>query len=169
MASGEKHSESKSIGSLPDKKTFLREHLIAFQKQIAELQHELQQNEERHHAQLTAVYQDVFEVLDALEQLEDLLAKKQDQMDKSTVYLAKNIRSIHKKTRRVLKKNKIQPLHFPDGKAEMAYCKIVETKHVPDQEEGTILSVLKAGYIDHAHDEVLRKAEVITVRNTQQA
>lgn len=163
--SGEEHSEPKPRASLPDKKAFLREHFIAFQRQIAGLQHELQQNEERHHAQLAAIYQDIFEVLDAMEQLEELLAKKQDQMEKSTLYLAKNIRSIHKKTRRLLKKNTIEPIHFPDGKAEMKYCKIVETQHVSDQEEGTILSVLKTGYIDPAHDEVLRKAEVITVRN----
>lgn len=168
-SSGEKHPGYMLSKSMPEKKALLREHLIAFQKKISELQHELQQKEERHRRQQAAVYQDVFEVLDAFEQLEEMLAKKQDQMDKSTVYLTKNIRSIHKKTSRILRKNKIEPIHFPDGKAEMKYCKIMETKHVPDQEEGAILSVLKTGYIDQAQDEVLRKAEVITVRNKQQA
>ena len=168
-ASGEKHSVSQSVKSLREKKTFLREQLIAFQKQIFELQHEQQQSEERHRSEQAAVYQDVFEALDAFEQLEKTLEAKQEQMDKTALYLAKNVRSIHKKLLRMLKKRKIYPIDFSENKAEMKYCKVLETRASPDQEEETILSVLKTGYLDQRNDEVLRKAEVITVRNTQQA
>lgn len=151
--------------AMREKKEVLKEYFITYQKKIAELQHEVTQQEERHRNLQVAVYQDVFEVLDGFEQLEKTFVAKQDTMDKTALYLAKNIRSIQKKMLRMLKKNKIQPIAFSKGKAEMKYCKVVETQALPDQEEETILSVLKTGYIDVSNDLVLRKAEVITVRN----
>lgn len=155
--------------SMRDKKAVLRDYFVDFQQRIAELQHELQQQKDHHRSQQAAVYQDVFEVLDAFEQLEATLSAKQDQMDKTALYLAKNIRSIQKKMLRLLKKNQIQPIEFPEGKAKMKYCKVLETQASPDQEEETIISVLKTGYIDRQHDQVLRKAEVVTVHNEPEA
>jgi molecular chaperone GrpE (heat shock protein) len=42
---------------------------------------------------------------------------------------------------------------------------IVETRSIPGRANEEILAVLKRGYLDTAHNAVLRKAEVVTVRN----
>jgi len=147
-------------------KEFLREKFIGFQLKIAELTRTLHEQEASFQAREKELYLNLFEILDAFENLNETIQAKEDEFDKTTRRLAKNVHAIHRKLDRLLKANNIVRIEFPDNKARMDYCKIADTQETADMENETILSVVKNGYIDKHQDKVLRKAEVITVLNS---
>ncbi|MBF0200884.1 MAG: nucleotide exchange factor GrpE [Desulfamplus sp.] len=150
---------------MTDKKRYLKEKLIEFQKNIADLKHELIRQEDRFRQREHDHYIQLFEILDAFENIEANLESKRDMLDKTGKMMGRNIRSIHKKTRRILESSHIVPMEFQDNKAEISLCKVVETRAEPGVDDETIISVLKKGYIDTRDGSVLRKAEVVTVLN----
>jgi molecular chaperone GrpE (heat shock protein) len=146
-------------------KAFLREKFIEFQLKIAELTHALHEQEASFQAREKELNLNLLEILDAFENLNETIQAKEDEFDKTTRGLAKNVRAIHKKLIRLLKTNHIEQIEFPDNKARMDDCKIVDTREAADMDNETILSVVKNGYMDKEQGKVLRKAEVITVLN----
>ena len=147
------------------KKEFLKEKFINFQKKIAELTHALQEQEDSFQAREKELYLNLFEILDAFENLDQTIQAKENQFDKTSRRLAKNIRSIRKKLIRLLKTYHIVQIEFSNNIADMDCCKVVDTQEAADMANETILSVVKNGYIDKNKEIVLRKAEVITVLN----
>ncbi len=105
--------------------------------------------------------------MDAFTAIEKNLETKKDTLDKTAKMLGKNIFSIHRKLLRHFRSASIVQMEFPGKKATMEYCKIIETREHPDLENGTILEVVKNGYIIKQNDVVLRKAQVITVLNEE--
>ncbi len=148
---------------MKEEKEFLREKFIEFQLKIAELNHTLLKQKEASQAKEKGLFLNMFEVMDAFDNLDENIAEKEEGFDKTTRMLVRNVRSIRKKLLRVLKANNIVPIEFPDNMARMDYCKVVDTKDVSGMENEMIISVVKNGYIDKQQDIVLRKAEVITV------
>jgi molecular chaperone GrpE (heat shock protein) len=86
-------------------------------------------------------------------------------LDKTSLSLLNNMRAVQRKLLRLLSVRNIVPLDFPDRRATAEQCRIVETKQMPEKEDEEILAVLKKGYLDREENLVLRKAEVVTVRN----
>ena len=64
-----------------------------------------------------------------------------------------------------MKSGDIVKMEFPENKARMDYCKIVDTRQEPELDNETIVSVVKNGYVNRQDGTVVRKAEVITVLN----
>ncbi len=151
---------------MSEDKAYLKKKLIGFQKQIADLNHEIKTIQETHLNKETEIWMNILEILDAFENLDDFIESKKDEFDKPARKLAKSIESIEKKTRRFLKANHIVPVEFDDHKAKRQYCKIIDTKPDPGLENETVLEVLKTGYINTDKNIVLRKAEVVTVSNS---
>ena len=150
---------------MKQEKDFLREKFIEFQLRIAELTRAVHEQADAFQTRERDLYLNLFEVLDAFENLNETIQAKEDEFDKTTRSLAKTIRSIHRKLIRLLKSNHIVQIEFPENKARMEYCKIVDTRKAVNMENETILSVVKHGYIDKQQGRVLRKAEVITALN----
>ena len=146
-------------------KELLRKKLIDFQLKIAELYHTLKEQEDRFKSRENALYLNLFEVLDAFENLAKTIKAKEDGFDKTTRRIAKNISSIEQKLARSLKLRGIIPVEFKDNQARMEYCKIVETRQDPQMENESILSIIKTGYLDKNSNKVLRKAEVVIIVN----
>lgn len=143
----------------------LRRKIIEFQQTIAGLKLNLAQKEAAFCQREKESFLGLLEIMDALDALEKNLETKQDFLDKTARMLGKNILAIHRKMRRHLSAASIVPMEFPDAKATMEYCKILETREAPDLENETLLEVVKNGYLNTQDNSVLRKAEVITVRN----
>jgi len=147
----------------------LREKLVIFQREIAELKHQVKEREEnclRDERQLCA---ELFEVLDVFDSIELHFRRKQEPLDKSCRHLLNSMRAVQRKLLRLLNARQIEPLGLPDDRrARIEQCAIVDTRPAPDRENEEILAVLKRGWIDAARDVVLRKAEVVTVRNDEQ-
>ncbi|MDM8553804.1 nucleotide exchange factor GrpE [Desulfococcaceae bacterium HSG7] len=152
---------------MDQKKAYLKSKLVEFQIKIAELTSEMREQEDSYQTREKTLFLSLFEVLDAFENLDDMIKSKEDRLDKSSRRMAKNIRNINKKLVRILKTHHITPIALKEGKARMEYCKIADTRQADDMENETILDVIKKGYRDNRKDIVLRKAEVITVLNDE--
>lgn len=146
-------------------KELLREKLIKFQLKIAELDHTLKEQEEVFKSREKDMYMNLFEIMDAFENLAKTIKAKEDKFDKTTTRIAKNISSIQRKLARSLKLRGIIPVEFKDNQARMDCCKIVETRQDPQMENESILSIIKTGYLDKNSNKVLRKAEVVIIAN----
>jgi molecular chaperone GrpE (heat shock protein) len=147
------------------KKAYLKSKLIEFQVKIAQMARKMREQEDSYQTREKTLFLSLFEVLDAFKNLDDMIKSKEDQLDKSSRRMAKNIRNINKKLVRILKAHHITPIELDESKARMEYCKIADTKQADDLENETILDVIKTGYRDNRKDIILRKAEVITVLN----
>ncbi|MFH1077364.1 MAG: nucleotide exchange factor GrpE [Pseudomonadota bacterium] len=153
--------------SIKTEKEFLRSKFIELQLGIADLTHALKIQEQKFLSKEIELYLNLFELSDSFENLNDIIEEKKAGFDKSALMLARNIQSLQKKLVRVFKANHVLCIEFPDNKARMEYCKVIETREVPDMENEKILSVVKNGYINK-DGVVLRKAEVVTVLNNRQ-
>jgi len=146
-------------------KAFLRERFIFFQKKIATLGHALREHETAHQEREESLLSGLFEILDALENIDESIRTREDGLDKRAKRLARNIRSVQKKLIRLLKAHQIVKMEFPDQTADMATCKVVDAEPSDTMQDHAIISIVKRGYIREDTGSVLRKAEVITVLN----
>ncbi len=146
-------------------KRFVKDKLINFQLQIAEFTSKLKQQEDYSNSRESKLYLGLCEILDIFENIEEDRNNQINSHGESTIRLAKNMRVVKKKIMRLLKANAIVPMEMANNKARMDYCKVVDTKPIPDLEDQTILTIVKTGYLNKQQNKVLRKAEVITVLN----
>ncbi len=148
-------------------KEFLRRKLIEFQVRIADLNHTLAGERDLYHEKERSFRLGLLDILDAFENIEETIEAKKDRYDKSARMLSKNIRAVHRKLIRLMKSDDIVTMDFPDNKAAMDRCKVVDVREAPGMENETILTIIKNGYINKKDGSVLRKAEVITVSNSE--
>ena len=146
-------------------KEFLRKKFIVFQLKIYELNRALKEQQQECTAREKERDIQLFEIMDAFENLNENIKEREGEFDKTSRMLVRNMRSIQRRLIRILEDDHKFPVEFPDNKAKMEYCEIVETREMPGLENETILSIIRTGYIDKQHKTVLRKARVITVRN----
>ncbi|MCK5507908.1 MAG: hypothetical protein KAI50_05240, partial [Desulfobacterales bacterium] len=66
------------------KKEFLKEKFVGFQVKIAELTHALQEQKNSFQAREKDLYLNLFEILDAFENLDQTMLTKENQFDKTT-------------------------------------------------------------------------------------
>ncbi len=151
--------------TMKSEKERLRRKIIEFQQTIAGLKLSLAQKEAAFCQREKESFLGLLEIVDALGALEKNLETKQDTLDKTARMLGKNILAIHRKMLRHLGAAAIVQMEFPDNKASMEYCKILETREAPHLENETLLEIVKQGYLNTQDNSILRKAEVITVRN----
>ena len=145
------------------KKERLRAKLIDFQKKILALSRELETRDELSRQREDGFFLELLSVLDSFENVFNNLQDKEEFFDKSTKRAMKSFRGIYRKLLRVMDESGVERLEFPDGKAEIGLCKIIETEPMAGTEEGAIISVVRNGY--RRGDRILRPAEVITVAN----
>ncbi len=145
----------------------LREKLVAFQREIAELKQQAKEREESCLRRERELYTELFEVLDVFDNLELHLRRRSEPLDKIGHRLLNSMKAVQRKLLRLLSSRQIEPLDFPDRRAQVGQCAVVETKPAPGRENEEILAVLKRGWRDATLDVILRKAEVVTVRNDQ--
>ncbi|MCI5223366.1 MAG: nucleotide exchange factor GrpE [Candidatus Electrothrix sp. AR4] len=143
----------------------LREKLISFQREIAELKRAGREQEEVFLRRERDLFINLFEVLDAFDNLENNIQGKEEFLEKTGRRFVKSTRAVKRKLLRLLRSRHVEPLEFIDNKARMEQCKVIGTENDPGRENEEIISVEKKGYMDTAQNCVLRKAEVVTVCN----
>jgi molecular chaperone GrpE (heat shock protein) len=145
------------------KKELLRARLIGFQKDLVRLSQELETEKERARHREDELYLKLAAVLDAFENVFNTVRDKEDTLDKSTRRVLKSFQAINRKLIRILEESGVERLEFPDGKAEIGLCQVVDTEVMEGSEDGTIVSVIRSGY--RRGERILRPAQVITVAN----
>ena len=152
-------------GKKAEPELFLRKKLIQFQREIVELKRINKEQgetiEQREHKLLFGL----LEILDAFDTLEQNIQGKEKRLEKTGQRFVKSTRAVHRKLLRLLQSCHVEPLEFPDNKAKIEHCKVLATQNDPARENEEIISQEKKGYIHTERQQVLRKAEVITVYN----
>ncbi|MBI2567086.1 MAG: nucleotide exchange factor GrpE [Candidatus Schekmanbacteria bacterium] len=148
-----------------DIKQYLRDRLATFQRRIVELEQESRRREDESQAARLALYNGIFEAVDALSSLAASIERRGDELGRSGKRLAGNVQAIRRKLLRTLEEQHIVELSVTAGKATLEACTVVETRPAAELPNTTILNVVRPGYVDQARNRILRKAEVITVRN----
>ncbi len=146
-------------------KELLFNRIVGFQRKIAKLNKTINDQEEEFALRQRELFGDLFDILDAFENLGKNIEAKSGSFDKSTNRMVKSILKINRKLLRTLKDRDIEPLSFPDNQARMELCKVVATEKSTKLTNGKIISIEKTGYIDTRQNLILRKAEVTTVLN----
>ncbi|MCP4697931.1 MAG: nucleotide exchange factor GrpE [Gammaproteobacteria bacterium] len=144
-------------------KALLKNKLIDFQKQILTLSQEIQTKERAHQEQEEGFILEILSVIDSFENVFKNVQEKEASFDKSARRAMKSYKAICRKLLRILEAKGVEQIEFPDGKAVMGLCKVIETKAADDSEDGTIIAVIRNGY--RFGERVLRPAEVVTVAN----
>lgn len=141
----------------------LQKKLVYFQREILSLSQDLQAKEQAFRDGEDHLLLELMLVLDAFENVFNNLEDKAETFDKSVRRGLKSFSRIQSKVMRILEEHGVEQIVFPDGKAVVGVCKVVETQALEGCEEGKIISVVQHGY--RHSDRVLRPAEVITVAN----
>lgn len=142
-------------------KARLKDKLIGFQTEIIQLSQTLQTERKRGQEQQEHLFVELFEVLDACENIFNNMADKEETLDKSSRRMLKSFRAVYRKLLRLLEEQGVKMIEFHDGKCAIGLCKVLETRPDADREEGEIIAVVRNGY--RSKQRVLRPAEVITV------
>lgn len=145
------------------KKERLRGKLIEFQKKVITLSRELEARDELSRAQVDGLFLELASVLDSFENVFNNLQAREESFDKPAKRAMKSFRGIYRKLLRVMNERGVERLEFPNDKAEIGLCKIVDTAQRVGAEEGAIISIVRNGY--RCKGRILRPAEVITVVN----
>jgi molecular chaperone GrpE len=140
------------------KKERIRAKLIELQKAVIGLTGELQARDRAVRENENDLFLELAGVLDAFENLFNNLDG--DTLDKSAKRAFKSVGAIQRKLIRLLEAHGVEKLEFPDARAEIGLCKVVETRETEEAEQGTILAVVRNGY--RRGERILRPAEVIT-------
>jgi len=147
------------------KKERIRAKLIELQQAAISLTAELQACERNARETENELFLELTAVLDAFENLFKNLDP--NTLDKSAKRGLKSVGAIQRKLTRLLEARGVEKLEFPDARAEVGLCKVVETRATAQAEDGTILAVVRNGY--RRGDHVLRPAEVITASSIREA
>lgn len=145
------------------KKERLRDKLIELQREAIGLSAELEAHKRETQDRENDLFLELVGVLDAFENLFNNLSL--DALDKSTKRAFKSVGAIQRKLTRLLAARGIERLDFPDGRAQVGRCKVIETQATDEVEEGTILAVVRNGYC--RGEQILRPAEVITASSSR--
>lgn len=148
---------------MKNQKEFLKNKLIEFQRNINSLNREKMELIDKLDQFNKEKLLKVIEVLDFLDTIVDNISPQNNNLEKNAAYLLKSIQAARKKINRILKREKVEEIQFPDGQAIREFSKIVDTLVDPEKKEGTILEIVKKGYLDKTNNKVIRKAELITV------
>jgi molecular chaperone GrpE (heat shock protein) len=143
----------------------IRAKLVELQKAKIGLVAELDACERRARENENDLFLELVGVLDAFENLLDNMDP--DALDKSAKRALKSVGAIQRKLSRLLEARGLERLEFPDARARVGLCKVVETRATEGAEEGTILAVVRNGY--RRGERILRPAEVITASKSREA
>lgn len=144
-------------------KALLRWKLVAFQRRIHALAREFKEREESFRQGERETLLEFLGLVDIIETLEENLAGRGG--PEAAALRERAVGHLRRRLLRMLEARGVAPLNFPDNKARMDSCKVVETRPAEGLADETILAVVRKGYADTRRRAVLRKAEVVTVRN----
>lgn len=124
---------------------------------------ELRQVREKEEKQRGQMLLDILDVLDVLERVFANIEPRLEEADKRTRIWVGNFRTAKRELERVLTKHGVAAIEAPDSMVVPGLHTVMETREQLDLDDGTILDVLKRGYLWQG--KVLRTAQVIAVKN----
>ena len=106
---------------------------------------------------------EIIEIIDTFERIESALNEKQLLSDETSFKVANRFKTVLKRMNRLLERNGVTKLTFPENKLILGYCKVIDTEPDAQKPNDTIIEVQKEGYI-HGK-ELIRESEIVIVKN----
>lgn len=117
-----------------------------------------------HRDELKQILLDVIEVDDAFERILKAAGDFEDKMERSTKRWIANFRAIRRQLQRVLSHHGVIEIETLDQTFDPRWHSVYELVRNPQESDETIVELVKRGYV--WRNSVLRRAEVVVVRNT---
>jgi molecular chaperone GrpE (heat shock protein) len=146
---------------------FLKNRIASFQKEIIELKRDLSSLNESNKSNIKNHFIEMIEWMDFLDILIiDINENLSSDNSNSYTQLLKTTQRLRSRMDRYFNSNsisKVQISQISNDESKNTGVKIIETQTHPSFENGTVLEVIREGYL--WNNQILRKAEVITVKN----
>ena len=134
-------------------------------RRLAERECELKEAAKKHEAHTRALLLALVDDLsDAFERVFDIIQKQQEHLTPKTKIWFGNFRTIYRLLQQILSTRGVTPIANLDEGFDPDWHKAVEIVKDPAREDGAIVQEVRRGYV--WGDKVLRKSEVVVVRNT---
>ncbi|MFQ5788389.1 MAG: nucleotide exchange factor GrpE [Thermodesulfobacteriota bacterium] len=143
--------------------TIIQDDLIQLIRQRYQLQDDIKNKTKSYYKEMKDNLLKFLDVIDAFDRVFENIQSREKEMNQQMRIWVGNFKSVRRLLFGKLKEIGVNPIEAPAGKAIPGLYTIVETKQMPHLEKDTILEEIEKGYL--WHDEVLRKAKVITVKN----
>jgi len=137
-----------------------------FMRQCAELELAVSDKERQHTSKMEEFLLRLIEVLDSFEQLFQNISDKQDKIDQQTKIWIGNFRTIYRFLKSIVDEQGVIELEILDWSFNPHSHRVIGTVVDPGKPDGTIVRQIQKGYL--WQDRILRKAEVIVVRNNSE-
>jgi molecular chaperone GrpE len=141
----------------------IEENVISLIRETAFLKEEIGKRENEHHDQLKKLLLSMVEILDDFDRKFINIGSRLEQADEQTRIWINYFKSTRKLLWLVMKERGVSEIETLGIKAIPGYHFILDVVSRPGMEDETIVEEMKKGYF--WKKEVLRKAEVITVKN----
>ena len=105
----------------------------------------------------------IIEVIDTFEKSEEAIIERNLNTHENSQKIINRFTSVLKRLHKLLKKNGVTKLEFPENRLMIGFCKVIDTEPASNLPNDTIIEIVRNGYI-HGK-ELIREAEVIIVKN----
>ena len=141
----------------------IEDDLRRFMRQCAKLELTVSDKERQHTSKMEEFLLRLIEVLDSFEQLFQNISDKQDKIDQQTKIWIGNFRTIYRFLKSIIDEQGVIELEIIDWSFNPHSHRVIETVVDLSKPDGTIVRQTQKGYL--WQDRIIRKAEVIVVRN----
>jgi len=133
-------------------------------KEKINIEYEFYKFKEQYEIETRKFLLELIEVVDAFERLFNIIKTKEETLDQQTKIWIGNFRTIYRLLLRTLKEFEILPIETFIGEIVNPHIhNVVEVVEKPEQESGTIIEIIKKGYIWKKN--LLRPVDVKVVKN----
>ena len=132
-------------------------------KEIQKLKNLVEKKELENKDQFRNMILGIIEVVDTHENAKGSIFERNLDKENNSAFIIQRFSSVDKQLNRLLKKNGVTRLEFPENRLLVGFCRVIDTEPDTDLPDDTILEVVKSGYI--RGKELIREAEVIIVKN----
>lgn len=139
--------------------------LVTLVRDNAILKQEMDNNDADHHDKIKVILLEILEVLDDFDAKFLNIAPKLENTDNLTKIWINNFKATRKMLSKIIHTRGVVQINSLGARAVPGYHHILEVVERKGMEDEIIVEELKKGYL--WNNEVLRKAEVITVNNNQ--
>lgn len=137
--------------------------IISLIRECSVLKGNIRKKEQDAKAEINNMLLSLLEVMDAFDRVFLNIEGRNIEIDKQTKIWIGNFRSVRRLFEKVLKESGVTAIEAHNGKAIPGYHHIIETKQVEGLEDDMIIEEKQKGHLRFG--EVLRKSQVITVKN----
>jgi len=137
--------------------------LINNLKEIIKLKNSVKNCKEENTDQFMDFILGIIEVIDTYEKAIELIVERELNKDENSKFIINRFNSVNKTLLKLLKKNGVTRLEFPENRLLIDFCKVINKEPDSNLPNDTKIEIVRNGYI-HGK-KIIRKAEVIIVKN----